>query len=400
VADSLERFRDRFPILSRTTYLVSHSLGAMPVTVRQRMMEYATTWETKGVTAWADEWWDLPMRAAEGISRLINAPEGTVAMHSNITTMESAVLSCFDDGELRRGRNVIVSEERNFPSVLYLLRAWTRSHGAELRLVPSDDNITVDTQRMVDAIDEDTFLVPMSHVLFRSAYVQDAKAIIEKAHAVGALVVLDAYQSVGILPVDVRNLEVDILLGGVLKWLCGGPGGAFMYVRRDLLQRLTPGFTGWVAHKRPFAFDPGEIELREDAFRMMNGTPSIPALYAATEGPNIILEAGVGNIRAKSLRQTALLIEAANREGWNVHSPVRDADRGGTVTIDPPHAYEVSRAMIAQGILVDYREGAGIRIAPHFYNTDMEVRAAADAVRTILETRTWEKFQGERGFVT
>jgi len=263
--DRLTIFRDQFPILSRSTYLVSHSLGAMPVSVFERMKEYADTWAEKGVAAWADEWWDMPVTAAEPLGRLINAPPGSVALHPNVTTMQQIVLSCFEDEAQRRGRNVIVTEERNFPSILYLLRRWSEGHGTELRLVPSSDGVTIDTQRMIDAIDEKTFLVPISHILFRSAYIQDARAIIEKARSVGALVVLDAFQSVGILPVDVQSLNVDILLGGVLKWLCGGPGGAFMYIRPDLLTSMQPRFTGWVAHRRPFEFDPGDVDLREDA---------------------------------------------------------------------------------------------------------------------------------------
>lgn len=398
--DELVRFRERFPILSKKTYLVSHSLGAMPASVAVRMQEYTDAWAERGVTAWADEWWDMPLRAADPIARLLNAPEGSVAMHPNVTTMQQVILSCFEDPSVRREKNVIVTEERHFPSIIYLLRRWADGHGAELRLVPSDDGVSIDPQRMIDAIDETTFLVPMSHVLFRSAYVQDARSIIEKAHSVGALVVLDAYQSVGVLPVDVRQLNVDVLLGGVLKWLCGGPGGAFMYVRPDLLRTLQPRFTGWFAHRRPFDFDPGEMEFRDDAFRMLNGTPSIPSYYAATEGPRIILEAGVQNIRSKSLRQTRLLLDGARDRGWKVNSPENDKERGGTVSIDVPHGLEVSRALIDQGILVDYRRGGGIRIAPHFYNTDNEVRAAIDAIGTILTTRTWKSYTGDRGLVT
>jgi kynureninase len=400
MTDTLLRFRNQFPILDRKTYLVSHSLGAMPETVYERMKEYAETWDLQGVSAWANGWWDMPVKAAASVADLLNAPPESVAFHPNVTTMEAIVLSCFEDATLRGTRKKIVTEERNFPSVLYLLRRWAAAHDARLDLIPSDDGVTIDTQKMVDAIDEDTFLVPITHVLFRSAYIQDVKAIIEKAHAVGAYVVLDAYQSVGVLPVDVKELDVDILLGGVLKWLCGGPGGAFMYVHPDVMKRLQPRFTGWAAHQRPFEFDPGDIDYRDDAFRMLNGTPTIPSLYAALEGPRIIREAGVGRIREKSIRQTSILIEAAREHGWKLHSPVTVEERGGTVTLDVPHGLEVSRALIHEGILVDYRKGGGIRIAPHFYNTDEEVRAAVDALGTILSTRTWESFSGDTGLVT
>ncbi|HAL55037.1 MAG TPA: kynureninase, partial [Bacteroidetes bacterium] len=334
MSDPLLKWREEFQILARTTYLISNSLGAMPRGVYDRLRRYAETWSMKGVAAWADEWWDMPITTGNVIAPLIGAASGEVTMHPNITLAEASILSCFEDRAARRDRTNIVSEEMNFPSVLYLLRNWSRTHDVELRLIPSDDGISIDLQRMIDAIDDHTLLVPISHVLFKSAFVQDVKAIVEKAHKVGALVVLDAYQSVGILPIDVKAINVDFLVGGVLKWLCGGPGGGFMYVRPDLRKQLKPRLTGWFAHRRPFDFDSGEIEYREDGFHFLNGTPGIPALYAATEGPTIIQVVGVEAIRAKSIRQTTLIIEMADKFGFNIHSPRSVDQRGGTVTID------------------------------------------------------------------
>jgi kynureninase len=398
--DDLQHWRTEFPILSRTTYLISNSLGAMPRSVFDRLHEYADTWATKGVRAWADEWWEMPVRTGNVIAPLIGAGVGEVSMHPNITLMEAIILSCFEKEGSRKGRTKIVCEELNFPSVLYLYRNWAETHGGSLVLVPSDDGVALDTQRMIDAIDEQTLLVPMSHVFFKSAYVQDAHAIISKAHRVGAYVVLDAYQSVGILPVDVKELEVDFLVAGVLKWLCGGPGGGFLYVRPDMRKELRPRLTGWVAHPRPFDFSTEPMEYREDAFRFLNGTPAIPSLYAATEGPKIIQRVGVEKIRAKSLYQTGLIISLADQRGFRVRSPREPERRGGTVTVDVPHAYEVSQELLARNILVDYRKGAGIRIAPHFYNTDEEVRLAIEQIKQIIDTKAYVGHVGNEPLIT
>ncbi|MEX1277022.1 MAG: aminotransferase class V-fold PLP-dependent enzyme [Bacteroidota bacterium] len=398
--DPLLHWREEFPILAEKTYLVSNSLGAMPRSVSRRLQEYADTWSTKGVRAWSDEWWEMPVRTGDTIAPLIGAGGGEVSMHPNITLMEAVILSCFEEEATRQGRRKIVCEEMNFPSVLYLYRNWAETHGCELALVPSEDGITIDTQRLLDAIDEQTFLVPISHVLFKSAYLQDAKAVIEKAHSVGAVVVLDAYQSVGIVPVDVRALQVDFLVGGVLKWLCGGPGAAFLYVRPDLRTRFTPRLTGWFAHPRPFDFSVKAMEYREDSFRFLNGTPAIPALYAAGEGPKIIQRVGVGTIREKSLRQTGLLMDLADKHGFSVHSPRTPERRGGTVTVNVPHAYAVAQELIARGIIVDFRKGAGIRISPHFYNSDEEVSFAMSQVQEILSSKAYERHSGGQALVT
>jgi kynureninase len=225
------------------------------------------------------------------------------------------------------------------------------------------------------------------------------KAIAEKAHRCGAKVILDAYHSVGIIPVDVWKLGIDILVGGVLKWLCGGPGGAFLWVRPSLRKKITPKITGWFAHQEPFAFAP-TMQYSRDATRFLNGTPSIPALYAAAEGPKIISDVDVQNIRKKSKHQTALLIQRANRYGYNAVTPFDPECRAGTVTLSVPHAYEVSRELLEREIIVDYRRGAGIRIAPHFYNKDEEVVHAIDEIKGILESRAYLKHSKTRTKIT
>jgi len=384
VTDHLLRYRSEFPILERTTYLISNSLGAMPRGVYDAMKAYADTWAMRGVRAWEERWWMLAAEVGDEIGVLMNAPKGSVSTHQNVTICQAVVASCFD---FAGKRNKIVYSDMNFPSVMYFWEAQ-QSRGARVHMVKTDDGITVPLERMLDAIDETTLLVPISHVIFRSAFIQDAKAIIEKAHKVGALVVLDTFQSLGTVPVDVQALNTDFACGGVLKWLCGGPGVGYLYVRPDLGNKLKPTLTGWTAHQDPFAFEIGPNRYTEPPYRFMNGTPHIPALEAARPGLKIIAEAGIERIREKSKRQTAKLIELANKHGWRVNTP-RDAEqRGGTVSIDMPDAQEVCRELIKREILVDYRPKAGVRMSPHFYNTDQELEIGINAVEEILKERT------------
>lgn len=395
MSDSLLRFRSEFPILERTTYLVSNSLGAMPAAVPGRLAEYAESWGTRGVRAWAEGWWEMPVRVGDQIAPLIGADAGEVAMLPNVTTAQAAVLSSLS---YAAPRDTIVMTGLDFPSVRYMYDALAARLGARIVVVPSDDGLGIDTSRVLEAIDERTRLVAVSHVLFRSAFIMDADAICRRAHEMGALVSLDAFHSVGVIPVDVKRSGVDFLAGGVLKWLCGGPGGAFLYVAAAVRDSLEPAFTGWQAHARPFAFEP-DMDYARGAWRWLNGTPSIPALYAATEGPRIVREAGIAEIRAKSVRQTARLIELAGSRGYAVRAPRDPARRGGTVAFDVPHGYEVSRALLARDILVDYRPEAGIRVAPHFYTSDDELEMAVAAMEEILATGSWRDFTA-KGVVT
>jgi kynureninase len=394
--DKLLVFRSEFPILASTTYLVSNSLGAMPRAVPERLAEYVDEWAEFGVRAWARGWWEMPVTVGNEIAPLLGAGSGEVAMFANVTTAQAAVMSAID---YTPPRDTIVMTALDFPSVRYVYERLARRLGARIVVVESDDGIGVDTQRVLAAIDERTRLVSISHVLFRSAYVMDVDAICHAAHDAGALVSLDAFHSVGVLPVDVRRSGVDFLTGGVLKWLCGGPGGCFLYVAPSVRDTLEPALTGWQAHARPFAFE-AEMEYATGAFRWLNGTPAIPALYAAIEGPRIVRRASIDAIRAKSVRQTSRLIQLADDRGFRVHAPRAAELRGGTVAIRVPHAYEVAQTLLARDILVDYRPDAGIRVAPHFYTSDDEVELVVAAMDEILEREEWKKFAGERAVVT
>ena len=389
-SDKLLQWRGEFPILERCNYLISNSLGAMPRKVHDSLKFYADTWGEHGVSAWGMGWFELPQTVGSKIAPLMGAAPGTVLVHQNASIANSILFGGMDFSDQKRDKVVIT--DMDFPSDIYVLRRWLPDN-MRVHCVKSPDGIAIDTDELLDAIDDKTRLVSVSHVLFRSAYIMPAKAIVDKAHRVGAQVVFNGYHSVGVIPVDVRALNVDYYIGGVLKWLCGGPGGVFMYVRPDLLPSLEPKVTGWFAHQAPFDFDVENLELRADAFRLMNGTPGIASLHAIQPGVDIIAEIGVAAIRQKSIRQTSLIIDLADAAGYEVASPRDPATRAGTVTVNPPQAYEVSCEMLARGIKIDYRPQAGIRMAPHFYNTDDEIVQAMTAMGEILADEAWKRHQ-------
>ena len=359
-------YRERFPILAETTYLINHSLGAMPAAAEERLLEYARSWNTRGVRAWEEGWWALPVTVGDQIARLIGAPPGSVSMHQNVTLAEGVVLSCFDFSGSRRR---IVYEEGNFPSVRYLYQAH---RGADI-LVAADD------EGVAEAIDERTLLVPVTHVLYKTGEIQHVEAIVAAAHEHGALVVLDAYQSAGAVPLDVTALDVDFAVGGSVKWLCGGPGAAWLYVRPDLAATLEPALTGWQAHARPFAFEP-EQDYADGAWRFLTGTPNVPALYAATAGYDVIEEVGVDSVRERSLELTTLLIELLDEAGFPVGSPRDPSRRGATVVVKPPGHERVGRGLLERGVIIDWRPDVGLRLGPHFFNTEDELRFAVEQI--------------------
>jgi kynureninase len=375
----LESYRDRFPILEHTTYLINHSLGAMPVGAEEGLRRYAREWRERGVRAWAEGWWETSVTAGDSLGRIVGAPPGTIAMHQNVAVAEAVVLSCFD---FEPPRNRIVFGEGEFPSVRYVQQAQER-RGAEVVVVEDDDAV-------VEAIDERTLLVPISHVLSMTSEIQDAERIVRRAHDAGAYVVLDAYHSAGTIPLDLTALEVDFAVGGSVKWLCGGPGAGWLYVRPDLAEQLEPAYTGWQAHARPFAFEP-QLEYAEGAWRFLTGTPNVPALYTAMGGYDVVAEAGVERIREHSLRQTGLFIELLQGSGFEIASPRDPGRRGGAVVVRTPEAEAVERELDARDIVCDVRPGVGIRFGPHFFTTDDEVRFAAAQLAEIVESGAYTR---------
>ncbi len=380
----LTRLRSRFPVLDRYTYLINNSLGAMPRATYGALKEYADTWATRGVLAW-DEWLPMVTRIGDQVGALMGAPAGSVMMHQNVSTLVATTLSALDFRE----RPKLLSTDLNFPSVLYNLYEQER-RGAHVELVSFGEGLNVDPDRIIAAIDDQTALVSLDLVLFRSSGLVDVAPIVKAAHRHGALVLLDVYQAIGAVPFDVRGLQVDLAVGGSVKWLCGGPGAAYLYVADWPRLKLRPAMTGWFSHARPFAFEVGPVEPANDIHRYMGGSPSVPALYAARSGYEAVAEVGIEKIRARSAFLTERLIRRADEAGLTVNTPRDPAGRGGTVCVDFPGADLAHDLLVERGILIDYRPRCGIRISPHFYNTEGE---CDEAIEAIVEIRADAGFQ-------
>jgi kynureninase len=392
-ADPLLKWRSEFPILEKKrAYLVNNSLGAMPRRVHDNLKAYADTWATEGVLAWHD-WLPMVTRTADLVGGIIGAPAGTMMMHQNVATLTSLLISGL---EFTPERHRVVTTVLNFPSVVYNWIAQER-RGADVVAVPSrDGGLNVETEDLIDAIDERTVAVALDLVLFRSGGLIDPGPVIRHAHEMGAVVILDCYQATGTVPIDVVALDVDFLIGGSVKWLCGGPGAAYLYAREDWLTRFEPLMTGWFSDKHPFDFRLGPVDYADDIHRFMGGSPSVPALYAARAGYEIIGEVGVEAIREKSLRQTSLLIALADEQGLTINTPREPHRRGGTVVLDFEGAEDCSRRLIDAGFVIDYRPGGGIRVSPHFYSSDDECRAIMEEIRQLRASGTLTAVVGPR----
>lgn len=301
-------------------------------------------------------------------------------MHQNVTVAQGIIASCHSfDGR----RNQIVMSEFEFPSNMYLFEGFRR-YGAEIVYVEAPDGVRAPLEPFLDSITDRTALVIASLVLFKSAFIQDAVVIVDKAHRVGAQVVLDVYQATGAIPMALEEVGVDFAVGGSVKWLCGGPGAGYLYVRPDLARRLEPALVGWAAHASPFEFATGHIRYADGPERFQSGTPNVPAMYAARAGYRIVNEVGVAAIREKSLRLTRRIIDHAVARGYRVNTPLDDARRGGTVIVDVPDSAAVAAELIRRDVIIDHRPGAGIRMAPHFYNTEEEIDRALQTLDQIV----------------
>jgi len=389
----LIRWRAEFPTAQDCTYLVSHSLGAMPRRARQYLARFAEEWTTRGVRAWAEGWWDLGRATGDLLAPTLGVAAGTISMHQNVSVAQAIIASCYRfDGPRRR----IVLSALDFPTNFYVFEGFRR-YGAEIVTVPSGDPTRVDTDRLLDAIDERTALVPFSLVLFKSAAIQDAEAIVSRAHAVGAHVIADVYQAAGTLPLRLGALGVEYAVGGSVKWLCGGPGAGYLYVRPDLAPSLEPAVTGWAAHRRPFLFEIGPNDFADAPERFQSGTPNVPALFSARAGYEIVAEIGVEAIREHSLRLTRRIIDHAATRGYRVNTPLEDDRRGGTVTIDVDGAEVIAPELLRRNVIVDYRPGAGIRMAPHFYTAADDVDRALAVLDGLVEERARDAATASRG---
>lgn len=335
------------------------------------MLAYYEAWEHHtSEDAWATSWWEMSAQVGNRIARILGGNSGSVQIQPNASIALSSVASCFDFSIDQR--NKIVTTGLDFPSMQYIWDAQ-KTIGAIVQVVHSDDGITVPLKRILSAIDDTTALVALSHVSFRSSYATDVEAIVERAHRHGALVLLDVYQSAGAMELRASDWEVDFLIGGTIKWLCGGPACGYLYVRPDLQSELSPRLTGWVAHEAPFAFAPGPMRYHNSVRRFAQGTPSIPALYSVLPGLQIMEEVGVKTIRKESERRTEWMIDFALERGWKVNSPRDVNQRGGSVMIYVEDGPAMVERLAERKVFVDCRPGVGLRISPHFFNTDEEV---------------------------
>ena len=371
----LASYRNRFPVLEKAAYLLSHSLGAMPLDAKEELELYTTEWATRGVGAWNEGWWDTPLSVGDELAPIVGAPPGSIAMVPNVTVAESIAASCFT---LHGVANRVVCTDLNFPSVR---RIWERVPGAKVTTVRSWDGTTIPTETFVAAIDQRSALVVIGHVLFPSSYVQDVKAIIERAHDVGAMVVLDVYQSAGVMPIDLVELEADFAVGGSAKWLCGGLGAGWLYVRKELQPSLEPRLVAWPGDRSPFDVHTQNAASQDGMWRFVSGTPNVPALYTARAGYRIIREVGVAAIRDKSLRMTGKLIEIGDRLGIPLLTNRDPNRRGGTVAFAVEGAQRVADRLTEQHVIVEAVPEVGISVGPHFYNNDEDLARFEKALR-------------------
>jgi kynureninase len=375
-----DRRREEFPSLSRGIHLLSHSLGPMPRRARESMTVYLDRWERYGSeSAWEAEWWDLSRKAGDLLGRILGAPAGSVGIQPNASVAISAVASCLDFTGTRRK---IVTTALEFPTMEYILREQERS-GARLEVIASEDGVTTPIDRLLEAIDDETVLAAVSHASYRSSFRLDPRPIVERARKVGSLVLLDVYQTAGVLPLEVAGWGVDFAVGGTIKWLCGGPACGYLYVRPDLLSKLEPKLTGWIAHAEPFDFAPGRIRYDKGVRRFAQGTPSIPALYSCLPGLEILLDVGAETIELESRRRTQEMVDTALHRGWDLKSPAEAKRRGGSVMLGAENPERLTDELSRRGVLVDWRPGV-VRISPHFFNTDEEVAQTLEILAELL----------------
>ena len=378
----IDRHRYAFPTLASGIHLLSHSLGPVPRSARESMLAYCDAWENHtSEDAWATSWWELSQQVGDRIARIVGGEPGSVQIQPNASIGLATVASCFDFKEARR--NKVVTTSLDFPSMEYI---WDgqKEVGARIEVVESSDGISTPTESIIQAIDEQTALVAISHTSYRSSHRVDAKAIVDHAHEKGALVLFDVYQSAGVVKLEAANWNVDFLIGGTIKWLCGGPACGYLYVRPDLQRDLRPRLTGWVAHSSPFEFAHAPMKYARSVRRFAQGTPSIPALYSTIPGLDLIEEIGLEQIVTESQRRTTRIIDFAQERGWKVNTPLPQYQRSGSVMIGVADGPATVERLAEKRVFVDCRPKAGLRMSPHFFNTDEEVEEALSIMDRVI----------------
>jgi kynureninase len=366
--DHLADRRALFPILSSSTYLVSHSMGAAPSAARTALETYWEEWAAEGPEAW-ERWLPRIAEIADGLGAIIGAAPGTCFLGPNVSVLQAAIATCLD---FSGKRNEVVYEALQFPSLTYVWREWER-YGAVSRVVESDDGRTISTERIVAAITERTAIAVLSHAYYVSGAIADVRTIQRHCRTVGALLCVDAYQTTGVYPYDVTQWDLDLVTGGSHKWLCGSAGCGWLYLRPSLLETFRPAVTGWMAHARPFAFEEAPIVHAPSMYRFGHGTPTIPGYMVAQPGHRIVADLGVARIRERNVALTQKIVGMAQERNLRINSPLEPQRRTGWIGIDFEGSAEACRRLIERRVFVDYRPGCGIRVGPHFYTTDGEV---------------------------
>jgi len=358
----LAKYRGEFPIFRDSVYLNTCSLGALGERSRRKVAEYLDLWQSRGASAWYDVWWEALGDLRTRYGRIVNATPGDIALAPSISVALSAVAESLD----YRRRPKVVTTSLDFPTVAYQWLAKARS-GVELVVVESPDRVSVPVEAIARAVDDRTALVVTSHVYFTTGAIQDIKRIAEVAHGHGALCLIDAYQSVGQIPVDVQDAGVDALVAGGLKWLLGGPGIVFLYVRQAVARALEPRISGWFGQREQFSFDPRALTFHDDARRFEMGTPSLAAVYAQLGGLEYIEEIGIPAIREATAALTEDLIATVRAAGFKPKVAAEPERRSGIVMIPVPDPAASVRHLAAGGVIADSRPGH-VRFSPFFYN--------------------------------
>jgi len=401
--NNLSSIRNEFPILQNCVYLISNSLGAVPKKVKTGLESYYNLWAEEGVSAWKKEWWDLSKRISRQLEELLQAEKSSITMMPNATIAHWIALSTkFTNHDSKR--NKVVMTDLDFPSSIYAVSKIAKFMGWKLQIVQSKNTSLLEIKKITERIDDKTLFVATSHVYFKSSLIQDIHSIAKKAAKVGAMTVIDGYHAPGIIHVNLKDSGIDFYIGGCLKWLCGGPGNAFLYVRPGLAEQIEPGLTGWWAHKNPFKFDL-DLKYTSGPYRFMSGTPPIPCLYTASAGLNIIKQVGIKNIREKSISMTEMIIDKSKQRGFKICSPLKSDLRGGAVSIHLPWAFQIKQALDQKKILVDFRKGQTkkedvIRIGPHFYNQKEEIGRLFEEIDHLYSSEEYKKFSDKIDHVT
>ncbi len=374
-------YRAEFPILQRKTYLNSCSLGALSVRSMQGMEQFMEMWNEWGAHAWYEIWLGEVAKARHKFAALIGAQVHEVAIAPSVSVALSTIATALDYSK----RHKVVMADLDFPTLIYQWLVKERL-GVSSHFVKSADRITLAPELFEEAVDAQTALVATSRVFYTSGYIQDIRAIADIAHKQGAYILVDDYQGTGQIPINVNALDVDFLVTGTLKWLMGGPGLSFVYIREGLLPLIEPTITGWFGHRDQFQFKTDEFTFRMDAARVEMGTPAMPTVYAANGGLDIVQEISVESICERTRYLTNDLIARAREHGWTVHAPQEPECRSSIVMLELEHPQQIVQALVERNIIADYRPGL-LRISPYFYNTIEENAIVIDAVAEILAKR-------------